>query len=262
MSNNIKITADEGYWFGLGAFETIWVYKNKAIFIDEHLDRLKNAVIYLNIVQEPIDQWIDKDKIISNLECEIIGNENEIEKYISENPMENGVLKLTVSKENITITSRQNTYTTEQYEKGFELEYSNIRRNETSPFTYMKTLSYSDCIWEKRKAKENGFDEPIFLNTKGEICEGTTTNIFFVSKDKIVTPPVSSGLLNGVLRQHIMKISNVEERIIRPENIIEFTEIFLTNSLLGVMPVKRFGEHTFNSRNITNKLIAEYYNNL
>ena len=242
MNNNLKITADEGYWFGLGAFETIWVYKNKAVFIEEHLDRLKNAVFYLNIVQEPIDQWIDKQK-------------KEIEKYISENPMENGVLKLTVSKENITITSRKNTYTTEQYEKGFELEYSNIRRNETSPFTYMKTLNYSDCIWEKRKAKENGFDEPIFLNTKGEICEGATTNIFFVSKDKIVTPPVSSG-------QYIMKIANVEERIIRPENISEFTEIFLTNSLLGIMPVKRLGEHTFNSRNIANKLIAEYYKNL
>ena len=172
--------------------------------------------------------------------------------------MENGVLKLTVSKENITITSRKNTYTTEQYEKGFELEYSNIRRNETSPFTYMKTLNYSDCIWEKRKAKENGFDEPIFLNTKGEICEGATTNIFFVSKDKILTPPVSSGLLNGIMRQYIMKIANVEEGIIRPENISEFTEIFLTNSLLGIMPVKRLGEHTFNSRNIANKLITEY----
>ena len=62
MNNNLKITADEGYWFGLGAFETIWVYKNKAVFIEEHLDRLKNAVFYLNIVQEPIDQWIDKRK--------------------------------------------------------------------------------------------------------------------------------------------------------------------------------------------------------
>ena len=73
---------------------------------------------------------------------------------------------------------------------------------------------------------------------------------------------MSSGLLNGVMRQYIMKIVNVEERIIRPENIGEFTEIFITNSLLGVMPVKRFGEQIFNSRNITNKLIAEYYKNL
>ena len=54
MNNNLKITADEGYWFGLGAFETIWVYKNKAVFIDEHLDRLKNAVNFLNITQEPV----------------------------------------------------------------------------------------------------------------------------------------------------------------------------------------------------------------
>lgn len=91
---------------------------------------------------------------------------------------------------------------------------------------------------------------------------GATTNIFFVSKDKILTPPVSSGLLNGIMRQYIMKIANVEERIIRPENISEFTEIFLTNSLLGIMPVKRLGEHTFNSRNIANKLITEYHKNL
>lgn len=108
MNNNLKITADEGYWFGLGAFETIWVYKNKAVFIEEHLDRLKNAVFYLNIVQEPIDQWIDKRK-------------KEIEKYISENPMENGVLKLTVSKENITITSRKTHILQNSTKKGLNL---------------------------------------------------------------------------------------------------------------------------------------------
>ena len=65
------------------------------------------------------------------------------------------------------------------------------------------------------------------------------------------------------MRQYIMKIANVEERIIRPENIVEFTEIFITNSLLGIMPVKDFDESYFLIQvNIANKLIAEYYKNL
>ena len=84
---------------------------------------------------------------------------------LKENPMENGVLKLTLSDKNLSLTSRKNTYTKEQYEKGFALDYSKILRNETSPFTYMKTLNYADNILEKRLAKQRGYDEPVFLNS-------------------------------------------------------------------------------------------------
>ena len=151
-----SLTPDDGYWFGLGVFETIWVKQNTAVFLDEHLNRLKKSALFLGFLPDKTSasQWISIRK-------------QEILDYLKENPTENGVLKLTLSDKNLSLTSRKNTYTKEQYEKGFALDYSKILRNETSPFTYMKTLNYADNILEKRLAKQRGYDEPIFLNTKG-----------------------------------------------------------------------------------------------
>lgn len=110
----------------------------------------------------------------------------------------------------------------------------------------MKTLNYADNILEKRLAKQRGYDEPIFLNTKGELSEGATTNLFFVSGKKLFTPALSCGLLDGILRQYLLKNYQVEECIIKPEQVSDFDEMFVTNSLLGIMPICRLGEHKFN----------------
>ena len=217
-----SLTPDDGYWFGLGVFETILEKQNTAVFLDEHLNRLKKSALFLGF------------------------------------PTENGVLKLTLSDKNLSLTSRKNTYTKEQYEKGFALDYSKILRNETSPFTYMKTLNYADNILEKRLAKQRGYDEPIFLNTKGELSEGATTNLFFVSGKKLFTPALSCGLLDGILRQYLLKNYQVEECIIKPEQVSDFDEMFVTNSLLGIMPICRLGEHKFTRRTITNQLMQTY----
>lgn len=70
-------------------------------------------------------------------------------------------------------------------------------RNETSPLVYHKTLNYGDCILEKRAAAAAGINEKVFVNTKGQISEGTVSNIFFVRKNMIYTPQLSCGLLPG-----------------------------------------------------------------
>ncbi len=250
MSNLTSLTSlnpDDGYWFGLGAFETIWVKHNTAVFLDEHLNRLKKSALFLGFLKDETsaNQWI-------------LVRKQEISDYLKENPMENGVLKLTFSDKNLSLTSRKNTYTKEQYEKGFALDYSKILRNETSPFTYMKTLNYADNILEKRLAKQRGYDEPVFLNTKGELSEGATTNLFFVSDEKLFTPALSCGLLDGIVRQYVLKHYEVEECVIRPEQISDFDEMFVTNSLLGIMPVCRLGEHKFTRRTVTNQLMQTY----
>ena len=247
MSNLTSLLPDDGYWFGLGAFETIWVKQNTAVFLEEHLNRLKKAALFFKFLPDEAtaDEWSALQK-------------QKISDYLKQNPMENGVLKLTLSDKNLSLTSRKNTYTKEQYEKGFTLDYSKILRNETSPFTYMKTLNYADNILEKRLAKQRGYDEPIFLNTKGELCEGATTNLFFVSDQKLFTPALSCGLLDGILRQYILKSYSVKECIIKPEQILEFDEMFVTNSLLGIMPVSRLGNHSFSNHTVTKKLMETY----
>lgn len=237
------LQADEGYFFGIGAFETIAVENGKPVFPEQHFMRLMRALDFLKLT-------------VSMQEVR-----RRAEEALQKPEMKTGrmVLKITVSGQNLVINTRENHYSAKDYERGFSVDYSQVRRNETSAFTYHKTLNYGDCLFEKRRAKEHGIDEPVFLNIKGELCEGAATNLFFVKEGRIITPLVRCGLLPGIMRETVLQTYPVTERIILPQEIPECEEMFLTNSLLGVMPVRSFGEHEFSSRKTGDKLLREYF---
>ncbi len=234
----MDIIFDEGYSFGLGVFETISVIDNHAVLLDYHLDRLRHGAEVLHIKME-----VTKEKVYS---------------YIKENPMKNGVLKIIVSEKNTIYQCRENNYTQDKYKVGFSTGLSSVVRNETSVFTYIKSLNYGDNILEKRSACKKGYDEPVFINSKGQLTEGATTNIFFVKDKKIVTPFSSCGILDGTMRKYIMKKYDVEEKVIYPHEVCSFDEMFLTNSLMGIMPVYRFEEHYFDKRECADYILREY----
>ncbi|MGI6006090.1 MAG: aminotransferase class IV [Ruminococcus sp.] len=229
----MKVEMDEGLAFGLGVFETIRIEQGKAILLKEHISRMRHGIRRLGIEREEVNRWLTPEKIYD---------------WMKERSMDQGAIKIIVTGENILFSERENPYKPADYEKGFHLAFSQVRRNETSPLTYLKTLNYGDNILEKRKAKREGADEPLFLNTRGEITEGAVTNIFFVKDGRLYTPSVSCGLLPGTVRAFIIRNFSVCETVIRPEETENFQEAFVTNSLLGIMPVASLGEK--NLRNV------------
>lgn len=233
---------DDGYYFGLGAFETIAVSEGKPQFLSRHYKRLQNTLAFLNID-------VDFKKV-----------EEKVRTALAEESMKHGkkALKLTVSEKNISVSERMNPYMPQDYENGFMTGFSKIYRNETSPLTYHKTLNYGDCIMEKRLAKNRGIQEPIFLNSRGEIAEGATSNVFFIKEGTLFAPPLCCGMLPGVLREYLYETYPVEETIIRPEDLKNFDEMFLTNSLLGIMPVRRLEHHTFSKMTEAKRLLLEF----
>lgn len=238
----MQITLDEGFSFGLGAFETIAVKDGELIFLDRHLRRLDRALRFLQI---------------GTLEERGI-TEKQVYDYVDQEKLIDGVCKLIVSKENILFQKKQNPYTDEIRKKGFAMDFSSVRRNETSPLTAHKTLNYGDCMLENRMAHEAGMNERIFLNTKGQISEGTVSNIFFVRNGKLYTPALSCGLLPGILREYLCETENVEETVIYPAELRWYEECFVTNSLMGIMPVNQLGEWKSVSREVTNWLREKY----
>lgn len=234
-----QFVPDEGYYFGLGAFETIAVENGVPRFIKEHLERLAEAMETLGISQK-----VTKEQVTAWLSC---------------HPVARGALKISVSEKNVRMEKRENHYTPEMYEHGFCAAYSSVLRNSTSPFTYMKSLNCADLITEKRRAAREGVDEPIFLNERGEICEGAVSNVFFVQKSgRVITPAKTCGLLPGVVRRLLLEHKTVSEAVIRPEDVPSFKEAFITNSLMGIMPLNRLGNVVFEEREITEKLMAFY----
>lgn len=103
-----------------------------------------------------------------------------------------------------------------------------------------------------------GYDEPIFLNSKNQITEGATSNIFVVVGDKIYTPKLSCGLLNGIVRQYIVSNYDVIESEIDLEFLNNADEIFLTNSLFGIMPVNNLEKKVFKSQKISKEIFSHY----
>ena len=241
-STSSQVEADDGFFFGVGAFETIAVTAGRPLLLDAHLARLCRACEYLSV-----------DADAGELA-------REVRKRAAAPEVAGGrwALKLTVTPDNRLITLRPNPYGPARYDQGFSLVTSPVRRNEGSPLTAMKTLCYADCILAKREAMAAGFDEPVMLNNRGELAEGATTNLFLVLDGRVLTPPVECGLLPGVARAWVLEQGAAREAVLYPEDLARCEEAFVTNSLMGVMPVRSIDGRRLPSREHARDLLARW----
>jgi branched-chain amino acid aminotransferase len=111
-------------------------------------------------------------------------------------------------------------------------------RNESAATAGLKTTSYADNVVALEYAAERGAEEAIFGNTKGELCEGTGSNIFCVIDGRLVTPPLSSGCLPGVTRALLLEwLDAVVEEPLSLSALATVDEAFLTSSTRDIQPI-------------------------
>lgn len=224
---------DGGVLFGQGLFETILIKNGKPELIERHLNRLANSCRELAIA----------------LPFTLNELSGMLEETIKKNGYTTGAARMTLTAgieeckhTNLSIHLRPLPYTQEHYERGFKAGIVSIRKNERSPLVGHKTTNYFENILARREARAKGLDEGLFLNTRGEVAEGAVSNVFLVKDGKVVTPDSGSGLLPGIMRGVVMDICQrqripVEQRKVHPGEFLYCEEAFLTNSLLGVMPL-------------------------
>ena len=130
-----------------------------------------------------------------------------------------------VSSANVIVTHRPNPYADWAQDRGLRLGWCRAWRNECSPLTAHKTLNQGDNILESRSARRLGFDSAVYLNTRGDICETTNANLFFVRDGRLYTPD---------------------------------DEVFATNALMGVRPVVELGDAGYGIGPVTRAIQREY----
>ena len=228
---------DRGLLLGDGVFETILYKDKKLVLYDLHIKRLNDSL----------------KKIFINFKLNKKNYERKIINLIKKNNLVNksSAVRITVTrgksvrgidvKDNVlpTILISTSPLENDLRLKPVRLGVSDIRRNESSPLSKLKTLNYLDNIVAKKISMKHGYDDVIFLNSKNNVCCCSTSNIFYLIRGKFYTPPLSDGVLNGTIREKLIAKKKVAVKSIKLNNLINCNEIFITNSIFGVRSVAK-----------------------
>jgi branched-chain amino acid aminotransferase len=114
------------------------------------------------------------------------------------------------------------------------------RRNENGALTGVKSTSYAENVRGLAYAHARDAAETIFLNTAGDVCEGTGTNIFCAFGSRVVTPPLAAGCLAGITRAVLLEWCDIVEEDFTLSEAAEADEVFITSSLRDVQAVGRW----------------------
>lgn len=221
----MMIRADsEAVLHGLGLFETILAIDGRAVLADEHFERLASSASALGF---PSPGHAAFDHAIAQLLAGQTGEHVIRCVYIASDCWQ---LFATASPIPPATLARR------ERGRAVLLDRSFLRA-----LPQHKLTSYAPCVIALRHARDAGADEGLFVAADSGILEGTSTNVFAVAEDHLVTAPVSAGILPGITRAWILRAAAnlgiaVEER---PPTVEELRRgSFFTGSLTTIAPIR------------------------
>jgi len=248
--------ADPALLYGYGLFETILVYDGRPILWEEHIARMiKSAKEF------QIDIPFNPNSLLQGLD-----------DLIQLNGIKHGSIRITVSGSgNIFMTCKQGRpYDDNLYKEGVSLTIAKENRVDSKAWLINhKTTSYMEKLLIKRQQVAAGFFDAILLNEKGNVAECCVSNVFCIKDEVVYTPPTSSGILPGVVRALICELLlrdgyfELKEMDFTLEFLTSSQEVFLTNSLMGIMTVKNIDNYSFAvTGKVTEKIMEIYKENM
>lgn len=236
---------DAGLLLGAGLFETLRTYGGTPLRLGAHLGRLRESGNVLRIfvretdgeIAEIIDHLVEANPGLSGeARLRITATRGALEAGLQDDEAPPATLLVTAGP--------MTPYPAEFYETGATVVVSDIRVNESDPATYHKTTGYMANLLALRDAHRARAAEAIRFNTKNRLAEGAISNVFLVRDGRLLTPPLEDGLLPGITRAAVLELAAevdvpAEQRTMTVHDLMEADEVFLTNSIMEVMPVVR-----------------------
>jgi branched-chain amino acid aminotransferase len=232
--------ADRGLTLGDGLFETILVQGTKAVWLHEHVQRMKMAANELGI---GFDEALIHSGVAAVLE------NSSFKKSVLRITLTRGVVTPRAltglgASPNLLITLSEFSGATPS---SITLATSSIRRNETSPSCRMKTLSYIDNIAAAREVTARA-DDALMLNTNGHVACTSIGNLFLLKNDELITPSADQGILLGITRSKLL--SRARQVMVTTEDLFKADAVFRTNSLRLVTQVSKVDDRRLNMRSL------------
>ena len=155
-------------------------------------------------------------------------------------------------------------FSPEMRAKGIRMKTGPWRRPDPSsaPTESKASGLYMICTLSKHAVEAEGYQDAMMLDWRGFVAEGTGANIFLI-KDGVIHTPTPDCFLNGITRQTVLSLAEkrgiqIVERYIKPEDLGDFTEVFVTGTAAEVTPVGEIDQHRFTPGKITEALLTDY----
>ena len=259
---------DHGFLYGDGVFEGIRAYNGVVFKLKEHVDRLYRGAhaIMLNIP-------LTKEEMVQA-----------VVETLRKNKMKDSYIRLVVSRGTgdlgldprkcpkatvIIIADTINIKAGNASETGVTAVITWVRRNPVDGTTSeVKSLNYLNSIMGKIEANACGADEAICLEQNGYIAEGVGENVFIVKNGEILTPPSSTGALEGITSDAVIKLCEKLKINVTVSNLTAYMlftadEAFFTGTAMEVVPIREVNKRVIGSGKpgpVTKKLMAEFKN--
>jgi branched-chain amino acid aminotransferase len=254
--------ADRGFLYGDGLFETMKARQGEVDFLEKHLERLRLGALELGLPSPP--------PLLPSLVRELLTRNGPTEhaavKLCLTRGKHTGALTLyEPTRPTVVLSSRPwEEPAPSRWEQGLSITVeTGMRQNPRSGICHLKTLNYLPYLLARTRAEQAGFQDAVLLNPGGEVCECTSSNLFWFRQGRLETPEASCGLLPGVARAVLLDLMKragtpVCEVKSSADRLQEADEVFVTNSLLEIMPVGRIDERHYVRREKTREILKRF----
>ena len=260
-SNSGGIQHNRGFLYGDGFFESMHWHQNDILFLNDHLERINRGLKILHL--DPLA--IDFTKLI-----------DEIKQLISLNKIaDDARIRLTFYRaaggtyapftnktEWLITVSALNTIGFKLNERGLHISIFSEQKKTTSSISSIKSLNSLVSVLAGQYANEHQLDDALLINTSDSVIEGYNANLFIISNDQLITPPLSDGCIDGMMRKQVIQIATklniaCSESSLSQKTIENAEEIMLTNAVQGIRWVEKMGSNIYQ-----NQIIKTIFNEL
>lgn len=252
QESNLQLSvANRSFLYGDGVFETLKVVNNKILFFEDHYFRLMASMriirmqIPMNFTLEYLEEEILELAAVNNVQ-----NSARVRFTVFRNG--GGFYLPTDNSVSYIIQTTENAQSKYQFSKNsFEVD---LYKDFVVPKQLLSTLKTANKITHVAAsifAKENQLDSTLLINEEKNVIEAANGNIFMLMGNKLITPPISEGCLNGIMRKQIImlakQIDSIEviEAPISPFDLQKADELFITNVIVGVQPITKYRKKEF-----------------
>ncbi|MEY4918419.1 MAG: hypothetical protein RL616_2332 [Verrucomicrobiota bacterium] len=252
---------DRGFMYGDGLFETTRVINGRPFRLAQHLERMVRGAEYLKI---PLPY---SPKEIQKFAAQLVEANTLLEAVLritlTRGAGERGYTPGTTTKPTLVMSLHP---LPPQPEDGarWNMITSSYHIPASGAISSFKTTSKILHVFARIEAQERGADEALLLNTNGEVAETAGGNIFWVFQDKICTVPTGRGVLPGITRAVVLEICQslgleTNKRVIKPQHLRNAEGIFVTQSVLGIVPVVSFDGEAVRPSPLVDQIASAYH---